>query len=130
MNKKEITRFVQLATQPLAYDFMNKQEFAALGKKLAKFIAKSLGLQKGSYTVRWNPGGDAVSGEVVLHTEHLYINLGQSCLGNQFMYRWVKDQNDYIGGRNRWMNFTELLNIDLAIATFKNVMNQKEIVFS
>ena len=130
MNNKEITRFVQLAIQPLAYDFMNKQEFARLGKKLAKFIAKSLGLPKGSYTVRWNAGGDAVSGDVILHAEHLYINFGQSCLGNQFMYRWCQDQQDFTGGRNRWMNWTELLNIDLAIATFKNVMNQKEIVFS
>ena len=107
--------FVKLASgTAISYNEEAKHQFATQGKKVLKAIAESMGLVKGTYDIRWNPGGPAVSGEVTLHGESIYVQLSQTCLGLDygFMYRSCKGRKDYTGGTNRWAKWDELLDLD------------------
>ncbi len=92
----------------LSYNQEAKEKFHKLAKKACKEIAEKLGLQKGTYDIRSNMAGIAVSGEVTLHGEHIYIQLGQGSFRDRFMYRSCKGRKDYTGGPNRWMYWDTL----------------------
>lgn len=119
MITKELNLFIFIAQSELSYNEENKKQFLSLGKKVAQAIAEKLGLAKGSYDIRVNPGGIAVSGEVTLHAERIYIQLGQSSLGPKFMWRLCRGRKDYTGGPNQWMHWDSLKNFDKACCLFK-----------
>lgn len=96
-----------------------KLEYHRLGKSILKAIAKELGLQSGTYDIRSNLGGTAVTGEVTLHGEHVYIQLCESGV----MYRSCKGRKDYSGGYNNWMQVEELGNLPDACQRFKRIAN-------
>jgi hypothetical protein len=98
-----------------------KKCFHSEGKRILKTIANMLGLQPGTYDIRSNQGGIAVSGEVTLHGEHIYIQFYQGGMGNQFMYRSCKGRGDYTGGDNHWMKWDDLLDLPRACKLFKEV---------
>ena len=111
--------FVKLASSDFLGSFSTyadeaKRQFASKGKKVLKALAESMGLVKGTYDIRWNPGGPAVSGDITLHGESIYVNLSQTCLGLDygFMYRTCKGRKDYTGGTNRWAKWDVLLDLD------------------
>ena len=107
--------FVKLASGTvLSYNDEAKRQFASQGKKVLKAIAESMGLAKGTYDIRWNPGGIAVSGDIVLHGESIYVDLSQTFAGPDcgFMYRSCKGRKDYTGGVNHWANWDQLLDLD------------------
>lgn len=89
-----------------------KDELHKLGKSILRQVAKDLNLNKGEYSVKSNPAGFAVSGEITLHTERLYIQFSRSSVQidnkDAFMYRTVKSQKDYTGGWNHWMTYQNL----------------------
>jgi hypothetical protein len=120
---KYLKSFVGLATgKDLSYDYVGKKLFHKLGKSVLRDIAKELGYVKGNFEIRSNKGGDAVSGDVILHANNLYINLSQSSfIGNVFMYRSCKGMTDYCGGTNHWMKFETLLDFPKAIEEFRKV---------
>ena len=66
---------------PCAYNDAQKRSFHATGRKRLKALATALGLEAGSFDVRSNLGGIAVSGEVTLHGEHLYVQICQPATG-------------------------------------------------
>ncbi|MBC8737082.1 hypothetical protein F6X40_09705 [Paraburkholderia sp. UCT31] len=80
-----------------------KAEFHKDGAKFLRSLAAELELPKGSYDVRSNLGGIAVSGEVTLHHERLYMWMQES-LGSRgrviLTYRSCEGRKDYSGGRN------------------------------
>jgi hypothetical protein len=120
-----VSEFCDIAiTEDLSYNEEPKDKWHRLGKKVCKQIADVLGLTPNTYDIRSNKGGIAVSGEVTLHAEHIYIQFAQSCVGgHQFMYRSCKGRKDYTGGTNRWMSFEQLRdNLPVAIAKFKEVI--------
>jgi hypothetical protein len=78
-----------------------KAGFHKAGKTFLKDLARELGLAKGAYEVRSLLGGDGVLGEVLLHGESVYVQLGSLDLG--VLYRGVKGRKDFVGDRNRWM---------------------------
>jgi hypothetical protein len=96
-----------------------KYEFHRLGKKVLKEVAEKMGLSPGSFDIRSNKGGSAVSGEITLHGEHIYIQLSQGSYYKMFMYRHCNGRKDYTGGVNRWMDFSELINMEKAVTQFK-----------
>ena len=119
-----IESFVHLATNTdLSYNETGKIQFHNRGRRILRLIADRLGLQPGMYDIRSNMGGIAVSGEVSLHSENLYVQFAQSCLGTDwgFMYRTCKGRKDYTGGVNHWMKWEELLSLDVAVTKFKNL---------
>jgi len=123
--QKLIQDFVNLANRPgsCEYNDENKRKFHRWGKRILALVAEKMGLAPGTYDIRNNVGGVAVSGEIMLHGEKIYIQLAQSCVGSgtEFMFRSCNGRRDYTGKRNHWMKFSELLNIDKAVITFKAV---------
>lgn len=87
------------------YNEEAKQAGRRKGRRLLKKVADLLGLQKGEYDLRWNPGGVAVWGETTLHTDKVYVQYQEHCdLG--LLIRTCKGRKDYTGGVNRWLPFS------------------------
>lgn len=97
-----------------SYNEENKQRFHASARVVLKHLAeKHLGLPKSDYDLRGNLAGIAVSGEVTLHTDRIYLQLGESCLGPKFMWRTCAGRKDYHGGANQWLPYDSLSNLNL-----------------
>ena len=119
-----IKKFVFLASKVnLAYNDAAKPQFHSGGKTVLRHIAKALNLPKGSYDIRSNLGGIAVSGEVTLHAENLYVQFSQSCLGLDwgFLARSCKGRRDYTGGTNNWIKWEELLDLPTLIKKLEKI---------
>ena len=126
MNRNEIAELIGLVRgDAIAYNEVNKARFHVLGKKILRVVAKELGLQKGTYDIRSNMAGIAVSGEITLHSEHLYIDLSQGGVEGMFMYRSCRGRKDYVGGHNQWMGWINLSDLyGYAIPAFKGVIER------
>ena len=122
LSTARIRRFANMAAQPgsCSYNEANKARFHKDGKAICRQLVKLMGLEKGQYNLRSNMGGIAVSGEVTLHTDGVYFQLSQSAVaGLEVMYRKCKDQKDYTGGRNRWMKFADLCDLEAVAKRLK-----------
>ena len=91
-----------------------KDAFHRAGKKFFRDLASAIGLQKGSFDVRSNLGGIAVSGEVTLHGESIYVQLSESCMhrGCSILYRTCRGRKDFTGGQNRWLRASDMHNTE------------------
>ena len=94
-------------------DHNHKRNFHLRGKKHLREVANKLGFTREGADIRSCKGGPAVSGEVILHADHLYI-----CVGHDFAYfRICNGRKDYSGGQNH--NFDPLLlTVPSALANF------------
>lgn len=112
-----IGRFVNIATTHVAYNESAKREFLRVGKQMAIRLAAALGLNEDQYEVRVNKGGIAVSGEVTLHTDTRYIQFSQSSgiLEKGFLVRSCKGRKDYVGGRNHFVKWEDLRDLDRVV---------------
>ena len=88
----------------VAYDAAAKKRFHRDAKTLLRRVVKVLGLRPAEYELRSNEGGVAVSGEIILHTERLYVQISQAWGLNLplVMYRACNGRDDYTGRANRW----------------------------
>jgi hypothetical protein len=89
----------------------NKAQFHRLGKILLRGMALELGYASGTFAVRNNFAGIAVSGEITLHADDLYVQFSKSCFGNgslDILYRTCQGRTDYTGGRNHFLPFSAL----------------------
>lgn len=81
------------------------------GKTFLRRLAKTLGLPVGSYNIRCNRGGIAVSGEVTLHGDRLYVQLAEMAIGSdglELLYRPCRGKKDYTGGPNQFVSLRTL----------------------
>lgn len=86
-----------------------KNAFHVAGRAALRAVAKELGLQKGEYDLRSNKAGIAVSGEVTLHTDWVYVQISQSCCNlPDVMYRLCDGRKDYTGKHNHFCPSVEL----------------------
>ncbi len=87
-----------------AYDEAQKQRFHAAARSRLLQLAAALRLPSGSYDLRSNKAGPAVSGEITLHQEAVYIQVSQSALGGgmDILIRTCRGRRDYTGGANNW----------------------------
>ena len=69
-------------------------------------LAAQMGLAKGAYDIRSNKAGDAVAGDVTLHGEAVYVQVGSPC---GILVRTCKGRKDYTGGPNHFFAPTDLL---------------------
>ena len=109
ITQANLTRFVEL-TREACDDYINKEEYRKLGRKILKAIAEKMELKKGEYDIRFNPGGQACSGDHTLHTDYFYLALHDNIGLGWFYYRTCKSRKDYSGGTNRhvtWKQFTD-----------------------
>jgi hypothetical protein len=84
-----------------------KNEFHRLGKSVLRAVLAELGVDG---DVRSCLGGPAVMGEVILHTDRVYVCLCTSSGGAdaRFYYRTCRGRNDYAGGPNLWYTYRSL----------------------
>ena len=86
-----------------AEGYAKKKSMHSMGRAFLQRLAADLGLAKGTYDIRSNKAGIAVSGEVTLHGEQVYVQLSESYFsrgGVSVLYRSCNGRKDYSGGRN------------------------------
>ena len=93
--------------EPVSYDPDRKLLFHRSARRQLRLLGQALGFPTGSYDLRNNHAGIAVSGEITLHAEELYVQVSQSCMGcdTGILFRTCSGRKDYVGGRN---NFASL----------------------
>lgn len=86
----------------------DKQEFHRIAKLVCRQIAKDLELEKGTFDIRTNMGGDAVGGETILHSDHFYL---QFCAEGylEILYRACHGRRNFVGGTNQWTTYQRLV---------------------
>ena len=100
-----------LAYRGVAHDEPAKRLFHSEGRAAMRRLADALALDEGSFDIRSNKGGPAVSGEVTLHGEDLWaqLSLGLSGPDREVCFRKVQGRDDHLGDRNRWASIRELV---------------------
>ena len=98
-------------TADASYNDFNKERFLRTCRKFMKALADALQLKPDEYDLRVNKGGIAVSGEVTLHTDKIYIQASQSSMGPNFgiLIRTCNGRKDYSGGHNNFAPIRDLL---------------------
>ena len=91
----------------VAYDSDAKQQFHTHARRQLRKLATHLVFLAGDYDLRTNRAGIAVSGEITLHADRLYVQVSQPFGGfdSGVMFRTCKGRKDYVGGPN---NFASL----------------------
>jgi hypothetical protein len=81
-----------------------KQRFHTAARARLRRLAKALDFPPGSFDLRSNPGGIAVSGEITLHHADVYVQVCQPATGadSGILIRTCQDRRDYVGGRNHY----------------------------
>jgi hypothetical protein len=94
-----------------SYDGATKRAFHIHARRQLKRLADALGFAPGDYDLRSNQGGIAVSGEVTLHSDHLYVQACQPATGHDtgILFRTCQGRRDYCGGTNNFASL-DLLN--------------------
>lgn len=88
-----------------------KETLHTSGRSFLRGLAKELCIEDGAFDVRSNKGGIAVSGEVILHSDKIYVQLSESCIGSggiSVMYRNCAGRKDYCGGTNNFVDVSSL----------------------
>lgn len=119
-----MTALLKMIDMEVSYDDINKGKFHRAALKALKELAVKLNVSKESYDVRSNKGGHAVSGEITLHTDSLYVQICQSFNSNkmQILYRTCKSRKDYTGGTNHFTTLESLYS-DTFIEKLKSMSN-------
>jgi hypothetical protein len=108
IKQADLAKFVRL-TREACYDYTKKVQYRNLGRKILKALAEQLKLQAGDFDIRFNAGGQAVSGDHTLHADHVYVALHDNLGSGWFYYRTCKSRKDYSGGQNRIVYWNQLL---------------------
>ena len=100
-----------------AYAPDRKQRFHSSARTRLRRLARELGFATDSYDLRSNPGGEAVSGEVTLHHDAIYIQVSQPCMGGNtgVLIRTCRGRRDHTGGQNTFASL-DLLDDPPALA--------------
>jgi hypothetical protein len=85
-----------------AYDGEQKNAFHRQARFALRALAKELRFREASYDLRTNRAGVAVSGEITLHHDRVYIQVCQPATGadSGILIRTCDGRRDYEGGRN------------------------------
>jgi hypothetical protein len=85
-----------------AYDGEQKKAFHRQARIALRALAKELRFSPNSFDLRSCVGGIAVSGEIILHGEAIYIQICQPATGTDsgILIRTCEGRRDYHGGRN------------------------------
>ena len=100
-----------LAYRGVSYDEAAKRVFHQEGRHAMRRLAEALELDPGSYDVRSDKGGVAISGDITLHGEEVWVRLSLGPFGpdHEIAFRKVRGRDDHFGDRNRWASINELL---------------------
>jgi hypothetical protein len=102
----------------VAYHKWPKRDFHLAARRQLRRLAEALGLPPGTYAIRNNAGGMAVSGEIILHAERIYVHVSQPATGHDtgVMFRTCAGRKDTYGGPNNFASL-DLLNTPAELAS-------------
>lgn len=123
------TTIIGLAQNPssCSYNDANKAQFKKSGMHLMKKLAVLVGGQTSD--VRYNAGGTAVSGEVTLHTECIYVSLSMGCVSDLgYLVRTCNGKKDYSGDRNTWFQWDTLKDLNQVAGMINRMINANTIL--
>jgi hypothetical protein len=88
----------------VSYDPEAKRLFHTHARRQLLRLAAALGFAPCAFDLRSNEGGIAVSGEVTLHADRLYVQVSQSAMGfdSGILFRSCEGRRDYVGGVNNF----------------------------
>lgn len=103
--------------KPVAFDDAAKRRFHLAARRQLQRLAQALGLQRSDFDLRVNKAGIAVSGEVTMHSERIYVQVCQSVLSdeNGILFRACAGRRDFSGGPNHFAPL-DMLNRPTALA--------------
>lgn len=109
---------------PCQYDAARKRCFHANARTRLRRLALLLRLPAGSFDLRSSPGGIAISGEVTLHHEAVYIQVSQSALGDShgILIRTCRGRRDFTGGPNNFAPLALLDDLDALAERVRRMM--------
>jgi len=125
MKAIKASTFIRTARCNCSYNEEAKRAFHRQAANILRQLAVYLGYKDGDFDLRHNQGGIAVSGEITLHSDALYVQFSQSCLGPDmgFMWRTCRGRKDYTGGPNQWMKWESLEDLPAVARTMLNEAN-------
>ena len=111
-----------------AYAPEQKRRFHATARARLRKLAAALGFTPTSFDLRSNAGGIAVSGEITLHHECVYVQVCQPASGanSGILIRTCVGQRDYTGGPNHYAPLFLLDDIPALAARVRQVMTAGE----
>ena len=94
-----------LAIRGVAYDEAAKRAFHGEGRRALRRLADALNFEADTYDLRSNRAGAAVSGEITLHGDEVWVRLSLGALGpdHEVSFRRVSGRSDH------WASVRELL---------------------
>lgn len=112
-----------------SYDDAQKRRFHSTARSRLKKLVAELRLPAGSYDIRSNKAGSAASGEVTLHHEGAYIQIGQFALTSHhgILIRTCKGRRDYTGGHNHFLDLEMLEDIPALAAAVHAITGVGEV---
>ena len=110
----------------VSYSQKEKESFHRTAQSRLRKLADALGFAKGDYDIRSNKGGPAVSGEITLHHDRIYVQVAQSFMGPSkgIMVRTCEGRKDYTGGPNNFLPLSLLDDVPALAAQVRKVMPQ------
>jgi hypothetical protein len=114
-------------TKPCAYNEPQKHRFHREARKRLQALAEELFLPRHSYSIRSNKAGVAVSGEVTLHGETLYVQVSQSAMGPGMgvLIRTCQGRQDFRGGPNHFLPLSILDDIERLAGKCHRILSRK-----
>lgn len=114
-------------TKSCSYDDTQKSAFHRNAKRALKKLADEMNLAGTDYDLRTNKGGIAVSGEITLHTDDVYVQVSQPFggKGSEILIRTCKDRKDYTGGQNHFAAISRLDDIPALSEIVLKIREQK-----
>jgi len=109
---KSRSKLQQIMSKPIGYDADRKAVFHREARRLMRQLVTALALPVDSFDIRSNKGGIAVSGEITLHGEFIYVQVSQSCFGDgcEVLFRRCNGRKDYCGEQSHFASADELSN--------------------
>ena len=110
-----------------AYNEAHKKTFHATVQSRLRILAIiELQLDPSTFDVRSNKGGVAVSGEITLHHDRVYVQVSQPFGGSEMgiLIRTCNGRRDYTGGHNNFASLTLLNDLPTLAARVRAVMGE------
>lgn len=110
-----------------SYEPDRKRCFHSTARTRLRHLARELGFAGGSFDVRSCRGGVAVSGEIILHHERVYVQVCQPATRSDtgILIRTCTGRRDNSGGRNNFEPLSLLDDIPALATRVRAVMAEK-----
>lgn len=109
-----------------AYAPDQKRRFHATARARLRQLAVAMRWSVGRYDLRSNQGGIAVSGEITLHHEAVYVQVCQPAAGwdTGILIHTCRGRRDYAGGPNRFAPLSLLDDVPALARRVRVVMTE------